>query len=155
MSNGKRTRQLHSLIREMRRFIANALLFNQQVAAKLGINATDHQVLNLLDLRGQATPGELAVLTTLTTGGVTLALDRLERAGYIRREKNPQDRRSLLIRPVPTKLRHVGRFYKSINEGLDRLFSSYTDKQVAAILEFFVRANSSPRPNALPSRNKD
>jgi DNA-binding MarR family transcriptional regulator len=152
MSNPERARQLQSLIREMRRFIANAILFNQQVADRLGLNATDYQVLNLLDLRGQATPGELAALTGLTTGGVTQALDRLERAGYVRRGENPQDRRSLLVRPVPGKLRALQKLYKSIHKGLDRLFASYTGKEVAAILEFFVRANSSPRPGVRTRR---
>jgi MarR family transcriptional regulator, organic hydroperoxide resistance regulator len=154
MSNARRAQQMQSLIHELRRFIANAILFNQQVADKLGINATDHQVLNLLELRGGATPGELARLTALTTGGVTLSLDRLERAGYIRREKNPRDRRSLLIRPVPEKLRDVRKFYRPIDQGLARLFSSYSDKEVAAILEFFEQANNTPRPGASGRQNK-
>jgi DNA-binding MarR family transcriptional regulator len=146
MSNENRAQQFESLNREIRRFIANAVLFNQQVADKIGLNATDYQVLNLLELRGQATPGELAVLTTLTTGGVTLALDRLESAGYIRRERNRQDRRSYVVRAVPAKLRSLGKFYHSVNEGMARLFNSYSEKQVDAILEFFQRANNLPRP---------
>lgn len=152
MSNEKRAQQMHALIREMRRFIANAILFNQQVADKLGVNSTDFQVLNLLELRGQATPGELAALTALTTGGVTLALDRLERGGYIRRERNPQDRRSVLVRPVYAKLRNVAKFYRPIDEGLNRFFSSYSDKEFAAILEFFLGVNKARRPNASPPR---
>lgn len=145
MSNAKRARQLATMNREMRRFIANAVLFNAQVAEKIGLNSTDYQVLNLLELRGQATPGELAVLTTLTTGGVTLALDRLERAGYIRRERNREDRRSYVVRAVPAKLRSLGRFYRSIHEGLERLLACYSGKQVDAILEFFARMNNAPR----------
>jgi DNA-binding MarR family transcriptional regulator len=76
---------------EVRRFIANTVLFNQRLADALGINATDYQVLNVLDLRGSARPGELAKLTGLTTGGVTVVLDRLERAGFVRRERNPNE----------------------------------------------------------------
>lgn len=154
MSNGNRTRQGHSLIREMRRFIANAVLFNQQVADQLGLNATDHQVLNLLDLRGPVTPGELATLTALTTGGVTLSLDRLEGAGYIRRERNPEDRRSLIVRPIPVKLREVGKFYRAIDTGMRRLLSSYSDKELAAILEFFLRMNNAPRPPSVTAKNR-
>jgi DNA-binding MarR family transcriptional regulator len=148
MSNENRAQQFESLNREIRRFIANAVLFNQQVADRIGLNATDYQVLNLLELRGHATPGELALLTTLTTGGVTLALDRLESAGYIRRERNREDRRSYIVRAVPAKLRSLGKFYRTINEGMARLFSSYGEKQVDAILEFFQRANNLPRPEA-------
>lgn len=153
MSNGKRAQQLESMNREIRRFIANAVLFNQQVADKIGLNSTDYQVLNLLELRGQATPGELAILTTLTTGGVTLALDRLERTGYIRRERSSEDRRSYLVGAVPARLRSLGRFYRSINKGMAQLLNSYSEKQVDAILEFFQRANNAPRPD-VPARKR-
>lgn len=153
MSNEKRAQQFESMTREIRRFIANAVLFNQQVADKVGLNSTDYQVLNLLELRGQATPGELAVLTRLTTGGITLALDRLESAGCVRRERNPKDRRSYVIRPVSAKLRSVSKFYRAINEGMARLLESYSEKQVDAILEFFQRVNSAPRAGT--GRNKE
>ena len=73
-----------SLNREIRRFLAEAILFNQQLADRLGINATDYQILNLLDLFGPATPGDLAQLTDLSSGGMTVVIDRLEKAGYLR-----------------------------------------------------------------------
>lgn len=154
MSNEKRAQQFQSMNRELRRFIANAVFFNQQVADNIGLNSTDYQVLNLLELRGQATPGELASLTRLTTGGVTLALDRLEAAGYIRRERSCEDRRSYLVRAVPAKLRSVGKFYRAINQGMARLLGSYSEKQVDAILEFFQRMNSAPRPEPLPTTKR-
>lgn len=153
MSKEKRAQQFEAMNREIRQFIANAVLFNQQVADKIGLNSTDYQVLNLLELRGQATPGELAILTTLTTGGITLALDRLESAGYIRRERNPEDRRSCVVRAVPGKLRSLGKFYRDINDGMARLLGSCSEEQVDAIVEFFRRANNAPRPHG-PSKGK-
>ena len=39
--------------------LAGAILFNQKVADELGLNATDLQCLNLLELQGSLTPGEL------------------------------------------------------------------------------------------------
>lgn len=154
MSNKKCAQQFESVIREIRRFIANAVLFNQQVADKVGLNSTDYQVVNLLELRGRATPGELALLTRLTTGGVTLALDRLESAGYIRRERSREDRRSYVVRPVAAKVRSIGKFYRGINQGMARLLGSYSEKQVDAILEFFQRMNSAPRPEPLPTTKR-
>ena len=87
-----------SLIRETRHFLAEAILFNQQLADRLGINPIDYQVLNLLDLFGPATPGDLAQLTGLSSGGMTVVIDRLEQAHYIEREHNPRDRRSVIVR---------------------------------------------------------
>ena len=73
-----------SLIRETRHFLAEAILFNQQLADRLGINPIDYQVLNLLDLFGPATPGDLAQLTGLSSGGMTVVIDRLEQCALHR-----------------------------------------------------------------------
>lgn len=145
MSNRKRTQTFQSLIQETRRFIANAVLFNQRLADNLGVNATDYQVLNLLDLRGQATPGELGRLTGLSTGGVTLAIDRLESAGFVKRERNTRDRRSLTVRPVPKRMRKVSALYKPIIAAMQKGLSVYDDRQIATILDFFTRSNASRR----------
>ena len=143
MSNGKREEIFRSLLREVRRFIANAVLFNQHLADELGVNATDYQVLNLVDLRGFAKPGELARLTGLTTGGVTVAIDRLEKAGFVRRERNPADRRSVIVRPVAGKMRKVFELYKPVIGAMQKVVSAYDLDDLATITEFFRRANSS------------
>jgi DNA-binding MarR family transcriptional regulator len=130
------------LVRETRRFIANAILFNQRLAEGLGVNATDYQVLNLLDLRGSAKPGELARLTGLTTGGVTVALDRLEKAGFVRRVKNPGDRRSLIVYPVPNKMRKTLEMYKPVIAAMQHLVASYDERELKLIVDFFTRANA-------------
>jgi MarR family transcriptional regulator, organic hydroperoxide resistance regulator len=152
MSNRKRTELFQSLLHEIRRFIASAVLFNQQLADKLGVNATDYQVLNLLDLRGDATPGKLAQLTGLTTGGITVALDRLEKAGFIKRERNPNDRRSLIIHAVPAKMRQIFPFYKPVIEVMDQVISVYDDRQLGTLVGFFQRANNSRNTATRSSR---
>lgn len=127
----------------MRRFIANAVLFNDQVAQQLGVNSTDYQVLNLLDLRGSAKPGELARLTGLTTSGITLSLDRLESRGFLRRERNPKDRRSVIVRPVPAKMHKIVQLYKPVIAAMQSLTSAYGLDDLAVIEDFFRRANAS------------
>jgi len=139
MSNEKRIRLAQSLIREMREFIAGAILNNQRIADRLGINYTDQQVLNLVDLLNDAKPGDLARLTGLTTGGVTQALDRLEQAGYVRRERNPGDRRSVIIRMVPERRQKILEQHRTANEIMARIFSGYSEKELALILDFFAR----------------
>src|ERR1700691_4076804 len=106
-SSRERAELLQRLEHGVRRMLAGAILFNQKVADDLGLNATDLQCLNLLELQDASTPGDLARCCGLTTGGVTVVLDRLEKAGYIRRAANPRDRRSVLIRPAPARLREL------------------------------------------------
>ena len=143
MSNLKREEIFRSLLQQIRRFIANAILFNQHLADELGVNATDYQLLNLLDLNGSAKPGELARLTGLTTGGVTVAIDRLQKAGFVRRERNPVDRRSVIVRAVEGKKRKIFERYRPVIAAMQKVASAYDSDDLATITEFFTRANSS------------
>src|ERR1035441_10596867 len=139
MSSAKSAKLIESLNREVRRFIAGAILFNLKVAAEVGLNGTDMQCLNLLELQGSATPGEIARWAFLTTGGVTVVLDRLEKAGYIRRQPNPHDRRSSIIRPIPSKFRKLQPHYQSKGEALARALSAYTEDELKLIQDFFQK----------------
>src|ERR1700752_1752370 len=79
------------IVLEIRKFIAAAIFFNAQAAEKVGLGLTRMQMIHLLQLYGPSTPSRLAAGTGLSSGGVTVALDRLEKAGYIRRAPNPDD----------------------------------------------------------------
>ncbi len=141
MSTGRTAARHTSLIVEIRKFIANAIFFNQKVAERFNLNLTDTQCLNLLDLAGSATPRQLADYTGLTTGGITVVLDRLEKAGFIQREPNPKDRRSLIIKPDPSGLARIHAMYAEINKGMGLLMSSFSEKELDVVLAFFNKAN--------------
>src|SRR5690349_4634666 len=78
-------------------FGMSSVLFRNAMGRKLGLNITDSQCLSILGLKGISTPTELAHYTGLTTGSATAMLDRLEKAGFIKRVPNPKDRRGILI----------------------------------------------------------
>src|SRR6201993_3328804 len=116
MSSPSHAQLRETVIRCLREFIAGSIIYNQQVADHAGLRLTDMQCINVLDLMGPSTPGELARSTGLTTGGVTGMLARLERGGYVKRGPKPRDRRSVLVRLNPSKLKKVRAFYDEINE---------------------------------------
>src|SRR5580658_1343216 len=83
------------------RELSNAVvLFHEKIAAHLGLNSAELKCLGLLDQHGPMTAGRLVELSRLTTGAITGVVDRLERAGYVRRERHPTDRRSVIVQPV-------------------------------------------------------
>ncbi|HEV8041411.1 MAG TPA: MarR family winged helix-turn-helix transcriptional regulator [Bryobacteraceae bacterium] len=141
MSTRKRSELVQAMVQEVRRFLASGILFNEKVAAELGLNGTDLQLLNLLELQGSATPGDLARWSSLTTGGVTVAVDRLEKAGFVKREPNPKDRRSNIIRPVPKRLLDLYLIYKSKGELVVNALSGFNDRELQTIMNFLKRAN--------------
>jgi DNA-binding MarR family transcriptional regulator len=96
-----------------------------------------------MQLEGCNRPKDLARCCGLTTGGMTVVLDRLEKAGYIKREPNPDDRRSLLIRGIPAKTRKLEAIYRSKGELLAGVVSRYNEGELELILDFFTRCNRS------------
>ena len=84
----------------MRRLSDGVNLYESAVAERLGMHPTDLHFLGLVQLYGPTTAGHLAELGALTTGAVTGVLDRLEQAGYVRREPDPDDRRRVVVRMV-------------------------------------------------------
>ena len=142
MSTLNRTALHAELVVEIRRFIAGAIIFNQQVAERVGLRLTDMQCINLLELLGPVTPGRLAECTGLTTGGVTVMLDRLEKAGFVKREPNPDDRRSVLVRVHPGKLRKIHALYAGLNQRLEVFLSENPEAELQTVVTFFSRMNT-------------
>jgi DNA-binding MarR family transcriptional regulator len=153
MSSPQRSDLVESLIAEVRKFLAGGILFNEKVAASVGLNSTDLQFLNLLELQEAATPGEFARWSGLTTGGVTVVLDRLEKAGYIRRQPNPADRRSTIVRPIPGRARKLHSFYKSKSALLVDAVAEYGERELKLILDFLRRTNGSQATQPAPDPN--
>lgn len=125
------------IVLEIRKFIAAAIFFNAQAAEKVGLGLTDMQTIHLLNLYGPSTPSQLAKWTGLSSGGVTVALDRLEKAGYIHRQPNPADRRSLLITLVPARMRKLAEMYKGVEKETRRLLATLPPGDHEAIVRFF------------------
>jgi DNA-binding MarR family transcriptional regulator len=88
----------------LRRLLAVSVTAHEALAGRLGLNPTDLRCLLLATTEGEMTPSRLADLSDLTSGAVTGVLDRLERAGYVHREPDPDDRRRLLVRLEPNRL---------------------------------------------------
>ena len=76
---------LATLNAEVRAWQADQELFDAAVAELAGLNFTDWRILDVLG-RADRCPPVSAEAANLTTGGVTWALDRLEGAGFVRRE---------------------------------------------------------------------
>ena len=92
-SQDERANIREEFTRELRQFTGLSTSFFRAAVARIGIAVTDMQVLDILDLIGPATAGQLADLTGLTTGAITRILDRLEEAGLVRRARDPNDGR--------------------------------------------------------------
>jgi DNA-binding MarR family transcriptional regulator len=88
---------IQAINQKFREMSTETIMFHQAVADVLGLHITDHKGLDLIYRYGPMPAGRLAELTGLTTGAVTGIVDRLEKAGYVRRVNDPKDRRITII----------------------------------------------------------
>jgi DNA-binding MarR family transcriptional regulator len=124
----------------VRNLIANAILFNHQVAQRVGLGASDAQFMHLLQLHGPLTPGRLAELSGLTTGTVTGVLDRLEAAGFVRRERDGSDRRKVIVKLNEERLwSAMAPLYAGQAESLAAVAGAYDAEQLEVIADFLDR----------------
>ena len=130
------------VVLEIRKFLAAGILFNAQAAEKAGLGLTDMQMLHMLQLYGPSTPSRLSTWTGLSSGGITVALDRLEKGGYVRRGPNPADRRSLLITLLPARLRKVAAMYEGVEKETRRLLATLPQSDLEAVVRFFETLES-------------
>lgn len=82
-------------------FSTAIVVFHEAVGRLLGLSSVERKCIDVLQRLGPVSAGTIGEHTGLTTGAVTGLMDRLERAGYIRRARDPQDRRKVVVELLP------------------------------------------------------
>ncbi|WP_231637622.1 MULTISPECIES: MarR family winged helix-turn-helix transcriptional regulator [Bacillales] len=125
----------------MRGLGTRTVLYQQNVAASLGLYNNDFISVDILHEKGPITAGELSKLTGLTTGSVTALIDRLEKNGFVRREHDPRDRRKVIIVPLYENKEEVSQTYHPLHAAMVNLAASYSDEELALITQFLEKAS--------------
>jgi DNA-binding MarR family transcriptional regulator len=115
--------------------------FHDAVAGYLKINRTDLRCLDLLDQRGRQSAGELSEATGLSTGAVTVMLDRLERAGFVRRVRDVGDRRRIMVEATDLAGKYGSEIYAPLAAQALPLYDRFTDEQLVTIVDFLKTVN--------------
>jgi DNA-binding MarR family transcriptional regulator len=135
-----RTKARAALLQElqngMRKASAQGTMFAKAVADRAGISSSDMDCMDFLNFEGRITAGRLAELTGLTTGAITGVIDRLEKAGFVRRERDEGDRRKVFIVPVPERMMEIGRFYEPLQRAMHKQSEAYTDAELKLLLRY-------------------
>jgi DNA-binding MarR family transcriptional regulator len=124
------------LVYEVRRSQNATDRFDQAVADTIGINRTDMRCLDVISRDGPVPAGRLADETGLTTGAITTVLDRLERGGFARRVRDPNDRRRVLVELTPEAFEGSVNYYAAHMALSERLYRRYTEEQLEMFLEW-------------------
>lgn len=131
------TKQLPDLMRALG---SRTILYQQSIIKQLDISGNDFISIDLLNELGPMTAGELSKKTGLSTGSITALIDRLEKIGYARREKDPNDRRRVIIVPTYEEKTEIKTSYESLNSAMLNLATQYPPEQLTLINHFLTNA---------------
>jgi DNA-binding MarR family transcriptional regulator len=138
----KREEIIQAIIEKRREMSTETIMFHQSVADVLGLHITDHKCLDLIRQYGAMPAGRIAELTGLTTGAVTGIIDRLEKAGFVRRANDPKDRRRTIVEPIRNKKweRKIEAIFIPFHERMHKLLSSYSDGELDFLLDVMTKS---------------
>ncbi|HYB37540.1 MAG TPA: MarR family transcriptional regulator [Mycobacterium sp.] len=140
--NTKHQRALQAYLRAGRESSRLSVMFRFAIASRAGLTVTDAECLDFLMDTGSATAGELARQTNLTTGAITGMIRRLEKAGYIRSERDLADKRRVIVTLVPHRLEQGKALYAAFQKDAEKAIADYSTDQLAFLAEHYKRMSA-------------
>jgi len=134
-------RRLTLGIRDSRELGRQLSLLNHRVGARLELRDVDLECLDVIARHGPLSPSALARRTGLHPATMTGILDRLERGGWITRDRDPDaaDRRAVTVRNRRERNAEVLRLYSGMNTSLDQILAGYTEAELEVLADFLRR----------------
>jgi DNA-binding MarR family transcriptional regulator len=120
-------------------------LLNHQVGARVELRDVDLDCLELLDRHGPLSPSALARRASLHPATMTGILDRLERGGWVARDRDPIDRRAVVVRTRRERGAELFRLYAGMSASIDRICAGYTDAELELLADFLRRTTDAGR----------
>ena len=155
MSRAKtRAALLQELENAMRIVQAQGAVFAEMVADRADVSSADMDCIDFVNVEGRMTAGRLAGLTGLTTGAITGVVDRLEKAGFVRRERDETDRRKVFIVPVPERMMQMGRSYELVQRAMAKQCEAYTDAELKFLIRYGTESYQSMLDATTQLRNQ-
>jgi DNA-binding MarR family transcriptional regulator len=128
--------QVRESLRELRIQLS---LLNYRIGSRLDLKDVDLDCLDILDVYGPLSPSALARRAGLHPATMTGVLDRLERGGWIARERDASDRRAVVVRILRDRHAELMRFYSPMNRSMNKILAKYSDSELEAIADFMRR----------------
>lgn len=113
--------------------------FDDVVGRKLAVNPTDLRCLDWLTERAM-TAGELGAATGLSSAATTTLVDRLERRGFVRRQRDTVDRRRVVVELTDHGRGVLGELYGPLAREGGRLLARFSDEELTRLRDFLLEA---------------
>lgn len=147
--HGRLVGQLQLALREATSELSRV---NHAVGGRVGLALGDLEALDLVMRHGPLTPSALASRSDLSPATVTGLVDRLEDGGWVRRVRDPDDRRRVQIEPIRENAPTVASQYRSMQGRLAEICSAYSDEQLELIIDFVCQLGDAGHEEAAELR---
>jgi DNA-binding MarR family transcriptional regulator len=139
-------RRLTAAIKEsLRELTVQLSLLNHHVSAHVALNDVDLDCLDLINRHGPLSPSALARRAGLHPATITGILDRLERGGWVARDRDPSDRRAVAVRALRDRNAELFGLYAGMNASMDEVCAGYTGSELEVLADFLRRTASAGR----------
>jgi len=141
-------RALSAAVRDgLRAANAQLSVLDQVVSARLDMRNSDRMCLDLIARHGPLGPSELARLAGVHPATMTGVLDRLQRAGWVVRERDPEaaDRRGVAVQVRRERGGEVHRLYGGMRSALDGICAGYDAAELEVIVDFLAKVTAAGR----------
>lgn len=137
-SEGRRQRynEIKDTLRDVR---VQLTALNHHVSSRVRIRDADLDILDTIDRSGPLSPSELARRAGLHPATLTGMLDRLEREGFVARERTASDRRAVVVRGQRARVAEMYRLYAGMSRAIDEICDRYDERELAVIADFLGR----------------
>ena len=144
-AQARRRRLTASIKQSLRALSIQLSLLNHQVGAHLGLNDVDLDCLDLIARHGPLSPSALAQRAGLHAATITGILDRLEHGGWVARERDPSDRRAVVVRALRNRNPELMRLYAGMNSSMNEICAGYGDAELEVLADFLGRTADAGR----------
>ncbi|MFJ4836003.1 MarR family transcriptional regulator [Streptomyces sp. NPDC088747] len=141
----RRRRATTEVKQGLRELGAELTLLNRQVGSRLGLKDIDLDCLDLINTHGPLSPTALARRAGLHAATTTGVLDRLERAGWVARDRDPADRRASLVRALRDRNAELLELFAGMNSSVEQICADYDDAELERLAGFLRRTADAGR----------
>jgi DNA-binding MarR family transcriptional regulator len=144
---------VYELMWALRKFTRSSLMLQHIIAGSIGLQVTEAECIDYLQEMGPSTAGSLAKATRLTTGAITNVIDRLEKAGFVKRSPDPKDRRKVIVSFIPDNHAKAKLYYTALAKDVEQLFRSYKKEDLDFLIRHTAALDEIYKQNALKIQN--